>query len=149
MIDIRKGIKADAETIAAFQVTMARETEDLVLDLATVVKGVNKILDEPDRGYYLIAESEGEIIASLLVLYEWSDWRNGDVLWIHSLFVVEAHRGKGIFRKMYDKLQKFVDENESYKGIRLYVEKTNEKAQKVYNAIGMTKEHYDMYEWLK
>ena len=146
---MRKGNKADAATIASFQVEMAWETEALELDYNTVLKGVNKVLDEPNRGYYWLAESDNEVIASMLVLFEWSDWRNGDVLWIHSLFVKPAFRGKKVFRKMYESLKAIVNENDQYKGIRLYVEKTNVKAQKVYDAIGMTREHYDLYEWLK
>ena len=146
---IRKGGKKDAATIAAFQLAMAQETEDLALDQATVIKGVNRILDEPIRGHYWLAEKDSEVIASLLVLYEWSDWRNGDVLWIHSLYVKPEFRGQKVFRQMYDGLQKMVNETDHYKGIRLYVEKTNIKAQKVYEAIGMTREHYDLYEWLK
>ena len=149
MLKIRKGNISDAKIIADFQVYMAKETEDLALDINTVIKGVNKVLDEPERGYYLLCEVDVKVVASLLVLFEWSDWRNGEVLWIHSLFVAKDYRGKGVFRKMYDKLQQEVLEKEQYKGIRLYVEKTNIKAQNVYNAIGMTKEHYDMYEWLK
>ncbi len=148
-MQIRKGGKKDAGIIAQFQLDMAQETEGLALDLPTVLKGVNRILDEPYRGYYWLAEEKGEIIASLLVLYEWSDWRNGDVLWIHSLYVKPPFRGKKVFRKMYDALQQLVREQEHYKGIRLYVEKTNLKAQQVYEAIGMTREHYDLYEWLK
>lgn len=146
---IRKGNKADAATIAGFQVEMAWETEALALDHATVLKGVDRILDEPSRGYYWLAEAENEVIASMLVLFEWSDWRNGEVLWIHSLFVKPAFRGKKVFRRMYDGLKTAVNGHAPYKGIRLYVEKTNVKAQKVYEAIGMTKEHYDLYEWLK
>lgn len=146
---MRKGNKADAATIASFQVEMAWETEALELDYDTVLKGVNKVLDEPNRGYYWLAEADNEVIASLLVLFEWSDWRNGDVLWIHSLFVKPAFRGKKVLKKMYEALKAVVNESEQYKGIRLYVEKTNVKAQKVYDAIGMTREHYDLYEWLK
>jgi len=146
---MRKGNKSDAATIASFQVEMAWETEEMKLDYNTVLKGVNKILDEPNRGYYWLAEADSEVISSMLVLYEWSDWRNGDVLWIHSLYVKPAFRGKKVFRKMYDALKAVVNENDRFKGIRLYVEKTNLKAQKVYDAIGMTREHYDLYEWLK
>ncbi|MEM1134511.1 MAG: GNAT family N-acetyltransferase [Bacteroidota bacterium] len=149
MLEIRKGQHQDISAIADFQVKMAKETEDYDLDRSTVLKGVKRILDEPARGYYLLSEVEDKVIASKLILFEWSDWRNGEVLWIHSLYVLPEYRGKGIFRKMYDKLKQEVEENSNYRGIRLYVEKANTKAQKVYDAIGMTNEHYDMYEWLK
>ena len=34
-------------------------------------------------------------------------------------------------------------------GLRLYVEKANHAAHQVYRAMGMSPDHYDLYEWLK
>ncbi|MBB6461302.1 GNAT family N-acetyltransferase [Flammeovirga kamogawensis] len=136
-------------TIADFQVKMALETEDYKLDLATVTKGVQHIFDNQNVGRYVIVEDNGKCIASMLNLYEWSDWRCGNVLWIHSLFVIEEYRRQGIFRDMYEFVKNEVDASEDLRGLRLYVEKNNDRAQKTYKAMGMTKEHYDMYEWLK
>jgi RimJ/RimL family protein N-acetyltransferase len=31
----------------------------------------------------------------------------------------------------------------------LYVEKRNAAAQKVYERLGMSREHYEMFEWMK
>jgi ribosomal protein S18 acetylase RimI-like enzyme len=39
--------------------------------------------------------------------------------------------------------------DENIQGIRLYVDKTNIHAQKVYKSIGMIDEHYHMFEWMK
>jgi len=33
--------------------------------------------------------------------------------------------------------------------VRLYVDKRNAAAQRVYERLGMTREHYDLFEWLK
>ncbi len=148
-ITIRKAHREDIETIVEFQQKMAWETEQLELDSATVHEGVKRLFIEPQRGNYWVAEVDGVIVASTLVLYEWSDWRNGDVMWVHSVFVLAEHRKRGIFKKMFTYLKEIVEDSSSYKGIRLYVEKTNTNAQKVYKAIGMSNEHYDLYEWLK
>ncbi|GAA4823223.1 GNAT family N-acetyltransferase [Algivirga pacifica] len=147
-IQIRQANQQDLASIADFQLTMAWETESLKLDLPTVRQGVAHILNNPEIGCYWVAEYQGEVIACLLNLYEWSDWRNGNVLWIHSLFVKDPYKGQGVFRQMYDFLKERVQNDPDLRGIRLYVEKTNLNAQKVYEAIGMTKEHYDLYEWL-
>ena len=34
-------------------------------------------------------------------------------------------------------------------GIRLYVDRRNTAAQRVYERTGMSREHYEMFEWMK
>jgi hypothetical protein len=81
MILIRKAIPSDASLIIDFQVRMAWETEKMKLDAETVKKGVNEVFNDNSRGIYFIAETEGRVVASLLITYEWSDWRNCNVWW--------------------------------------------------------------------
>ncbi len=149
MLKIREANKEDLETIANFQLAMARETESLELDKPTVINGVNKILDDPSTGKYIIAEKENTVVASLLTLYEWSDWRNGQVIWIHSVYVLPQYRKGGAFKAMYAHLKSVVEQNGQYKGLRLFVDKTNATARKVYESLGMNGEHYALYEWMK
>lgn len=149
MISVRHATPLDFETIAGFQVRMARETENISLDPETVTRGVKRVFAKPDLGKYYVAEVNDKVIASLLTTYEWSDWRNGTVLWIQSVFVEPAYRNKGVFRMMYEKVQQVVLENETFLGIRLYVDKSNHPAQKVYNKLGMNGDHYLLFEWMK
>ncbi|GAH27290.1 unnamed protein product, partial [marine sediment metagenome] len=79
----------------------------------------------------------------------WWYWRNGTVLWIHSLYVIPQARNRGIFKKLYLNLKKQIQQSPELMGLRLYVDKRNKSAQKVYEKLGMDKEHYDLYEWLK
>jgi ribosomal protein S18 acetylase RimI-like enzyme len=146
---IREAKIADIPVIADFQVSMAAETENIKLDLNTVRWGVNKVFYDKATGTYLVAEQDEKIVASLLMLYEWSDWRNGQVIWIHSVYVKPEYRKHGIFKEMYSHLKKLVAENENCKGLRLYVDKTNTNAMKVYESLGMSGDHYIVYEWMK
>jgi ribosomal protein S18 acetylase RimI-like enzyme len=128
---------------------MAWESEELKLDQPTVEKGVAAVFADRSKGGYWVAETEeGEVIACLLTVPEWSEWRNGTVWWIHSVYVVPEARRKGVFRSMYAHLKKRVESREDEKGLRLYVEHNNEVAQAVYRAMGMTDEHYRLFEWL-
>ena len=137
-------------TIAQFQVDMALETEELNLELEIVLKGVAAVFDDSSKGKYFVAlDDQRNCVASLLTVNEWSDWRCKNVIWIHSVFVVKSMRGSKVFKKMYEYLQKQVSENSELAGLRLYVDKRNTKASAVYEKIGMTKEHYDLYEWLE
>jgi len=151
-LSIRPGEPGDAATIVDFQLRMARETEDLGLDPETLSRGVGAVFADPGKGRYWIAERRGETAATvgcLLTTYEWSDWRNGVVLWIQSVYVVPEERGRGVYRALYERLRRQVDESPDLKGIRLYVEKRNAAAQRVYERLGMSREHYDLFEWLK
>ncbi len=146
---IRKASSKDKMFIVASQVRMAQESEELSLDEKIVGKGVEHILTNPEIGFYLIAEDGEQACACLLVLKEWSDWRAGNVLWIHSVFVLKPHRKKGVFSKMYQTLKNDVIQDDELQGLRLYVDKTNLNAIKVYEKLGMNSEHYHMYEWMK
>ena len=148
-LHIRLALPGDAGTIAELQVRMARETEDLELDLETVGRGVRAVLDDPRKGEYWIAEAGGQVVGCLMVTPEWSDWRNGTVLWIQSVYVLPELRGSGIYRRMYEHLRERVLDSPDLMGIRLYVDRRNTAAQAVYERLGMSREHYEMFEWLK
>ncbi len=124
---------------------MAIETENKTLDPAVLGAGVQAVLDEPERGFYLIAEREGEAVGSLLVTYEWSDWRNGDFFWIQSVYVSPDARRTGVFRALYAAVEQRARDAGAV-GLRLYVEHENTRAQQTYEGLGMQRCHYHMYE---
>ena len=148
-IKIRPGLLFDIQIIAEFQIRMAFETEQMKLDPPTVEKGVSAVFDDPSKGKYWLAEVDGNVVASLLAIPEWSDWRNGTVLWIHSVYVPVAYRKKGVFKKLYSHLKTMVETSPELRGLRLYVDKSNTAAQDVYNSLGMSGEHYYLFEWMK
>lgn len=145
MIETRLALPIDQTFIVDAQLAMALETERLSLVPDTVRSGVRYMFDHPDRGFYLMVERSGETVGCMLVLKEWSDWRNGDVWWLHSVFVVKEARGTGSFRALYDDVTRRA-QAAGARGLRLYVDKTNTHAQSVYAALGMTDEHYRLFE---
>ena len=155
MADLRSDLKVraaqpgDAKAIVEFQLRMARETEALELDRDTLTRGVNAVFADPGKGAYWMAERDGQVVGGLLTTFEWSDWRNGVILWIQSVYVVPEERGRGVYRTLYEHLRRRVAADSGLKGIRLYVDKGNTAAQRVYERLGMTREHYDTFEWLK
>jgi GNAT superfamily N-acetyltransferase len=148
MITIRKASPDDAQAIIDFQQKMAWETEKLTLATDIVTKGVKAVFADQNLGQYWVAENEGQVVASLLITYEWSDWRNANVWWFQSVYVLEEYRRTGVFRKMYTYIKEEADNN-GVVGLRLYVESKNLKARITYEALGMSSEHYTMYEWLR
>jgi GNAT superfamily N-acetyltransferase len=148
MIKIRKATPLDSADIIDFQQKMAWETEKLHLPEEVVTKGVGAVFGSESLGQYWVAEKSGKVVASLLITYEWSDWRNAPVWWFQSVYVLPAHRRNGIFRLMYVHVKEEA-ERQNVAGLRLYVETNNLTACKTYEALGMNSEHYRMYEWLK
>ena len=148
-IQIRKGEGSDCAAIAGFQVAMAWETEKYKLDPETVLKGVGAVLDNEKLGAYYVAVVENKVVGSLLTTFEWSDWRNGTVLWIQSVFVDSSCRKQGVYAALYSHIKALVNGEDSLKGIRLYVDESNKKAMEVYARLGMNGEHYRVFEWMK
>lgn len=146
---IREAKTTDTASLLDFQLKMALETENIQLEIHTLTQGINRLFKDPGKGRYYVAEAEGEVIGCLMTTYEWSDWRCGTVTWIQSVYVSEAWRGKGAFRKLYSHIRRLVEEDPDLKGIRLYVDKKNESAQKVYASLHMNGDHYTVFEWMK
>ena len=144
---IREGNIDDLETLIGFMIAMAKETEDLDLQAEVLRPGIKAALEDSQKGVYYVAEIDGKIAGSLMTTFEWSDWRNAWVLWVQSVYTHPDFRGKGVYKSLYQMLVKKVEAGE-YAGIRLYVDKTNTNAQKVYEQLGMNGEHYRFYEWM-
>jgi ribosomal protein S18 acetylase RimI-like enzyme len=134
--------------IVSFQIAMALETEGINLDEAVITSGVKAVFDDPSKGVYFIVKDGDKAIASNLITYEWSDWRNRNIWWIQSVYVRPEYRKQGVFKTLYNHLKEQVELN-NIGGLRLYVDKTNTRANEVYTRLGMDGEHYDYFEWMK
>ncbi|QQR89752.1 MAG: GNAT family N-acetyltransferase [Myxococcales bacterium] len=145
---VRDGCIKDAEVITTFQQRMAWVTEGKSLDAETVSTGVRTVFNNPEFGCYLVAEIDGEVVGSLLITQEWSDWRNGLFWWIQSVYVDENVRRRGVYRAMHEEARKRAKAAGNVVGIRLYVERENTIAQQSYMQLGMKPTHYDVYEEL-
>ncbi len=148
-LQIREARRDDAAAIIEFQLAMARETEEVALDPGILTRGVNAVFDRPELGRYFVAESDGRVVASLMITYEWSDWRNGTVWWIQSVYTIPEFRRRGVYAALYAHIRAHVDPDPAIRGIRLYVDTRNGSAQQVYAKLGMEGEHYKVFEWMK
>jgi GNAT superfamily N-acetyltransferase len=142
---IRAATRADISDLLAWNAAMAWETEHKTLDAAVLERGITGVFDQPQRGFYLVAERNGVAVGCLLVTYEWSDWRNGDFWWIQSVYVVAEARRSGVFRALHAEVAQRARSAGAI-GLRLYVETENRRAQQTYVDLGMQRCHYFMYE---
>lgn len=144
-VTLRLAVPQDAQVIADYNVAMAWETEQIRLDPPTVLAGVRAALADAGKASYFVAEVAGRVGAQLMITHEWSDWRNGDIWWIQSVYVHPDFRRRGLFRLLYQHATTLAKE-QGAAGIRLYVEKENESAQRTYASLGMEATHYLVME---
>lgn len=145
VLRIRPAQLADLPLLVDFNGKLAYETERLSLDPAVLKAGVANVLTNPTTATYFVAELDGTVVGSAMITHEWSDWRNGDIWWIQSVYVVPAARRSGVFTVIYAYLRKSARAAGAI-GLRLYVETNNVTAQRAYAALGMTTAHYAVME---
>ncbi len=149
-ITIRQASLPDAVHIAEFNEKMALETERVELIPEVILAGVRRLIENETLGFYLVAEvgnkSATQIVGSLMVTTEWSDWRNGQFWWIQSVYVTAKWRRKGVYSRLYARVKQLAEQNHNVCGYRLYVENENTIAQSTYNHLGMHETHYKIYE---
>ena len=146
-IDIRDATVADAEFITHGNIAMALETENKTLDPAVTGPGVRALLSDPLKGRYFVASENAEPAGQLMLTTEWSDWRNGDFWWIQSVYVVPQFRRHGVFRALFEHVERAATAADDVCGIRLYVERDNARARQTYLDLGATMSDYDLMEW--
>ena len=145
IVEINKATLDDAVVIAEFNRRMAKETENMILDENVILNGVKNLMQQPDLGFYIVAKIENQVCGCLMITKEWSDWRNGLIWWIQSVYIHADYRRQGIFRKMYQYISDYAKE-QGIIGLRLYVEHSNSVAQKTYSELGMKKCDYHIFE---
>lgn len=145
-LNIRKATENDIEIIARFNIAMAMETEEKALREETVLAGVRGLFSHPEAGFYIVAEVDHQVVGTLMITMEWSDWRNGVFWWIQSVYIQPEFRRQGIYRSLYTWVKQLARDYPEVCGFRLYVEKENYAAQKTYQSLGMQPTHYLLYE---
>lgn len=145
-MNIRLGHRDDVDALVEFNHAMAIETEGKLLDREILRPGVEKVFSDHNKGFYVVATEQDNIVGGMMITFEWSDWRNAWFWWIQSVYIKPEARGKHTYSRMYSFVKERAREAGDVCGFRLYVETDNLHAQKVYGALGMNRSPYLMYE---
>jgi GNAT superfamily N-acetyltransferase len=143
---VRPARAEDLDTIVEFNAALAWESEHLTLDQAILRAGVTAGLADTHKARYFVVESAGRIVGQLMLTLEWSDWRNGWLWWIQSVYVVPESRRQGIFRLLYEHVAETAARAGDVAGLRLYMERDNSRAEATYLAVGMERTPYVVLE---
>ena len=145
-IHVRPARQEDVSLMVRWQRAMALETEDKPLDEAVLARGIQRAFEDEAKGRYFVAEIGGQPAGTLMLTWEWSDWRDGWWWWIQSVFVDESFRRRGVYRALYAHVLAQAEADPEVRGIRLYVEEENSNARRTYEFLGMQHPGYVMYE---
>ena len=148
-ITIRLATPVDEDTVVDFNCRLAEESESKKLDRPTVQLGVRAILANPQHGRYFLANIGNQIVGQMMHTFEWSDWRNGEIWWLQSVYVHPNFRRQGVFRSLFQHLQSEAAASPNVVGLRLYVEEHNTSAQATYEQLGLKLAGYVVMESLK
>eukprot|EP00672_Neobodo_designis_P021063 CAMPEP_0174832738 /NCGR_PEP_ID=MMETSP1114-20130205/3829_1 /TAXON_ID=312471 /ORGANISM="Neobodo designis, Strain CCAP 1951/1" /LENGTH=404 /DNA_ID=CAMNT_0016066603 /DNA_START=65 /DNA_END=1279 /DNA_ORIENTATION=- len=178
-VTIRPATEADAATVAEFEQQLSITTEGNRLDQAAVERGVRVPLERPNLARIFVAcvyrragenndsfvsapddeddssdDKNGakkveEIIGFMTAGVQWSEWEGGFVHYVFSTFIAEPYRGRGVFGQLFRFVKKYVLADRLSVGMRLYVERENDRAQETYKRLGMEIEDFVMFKWMK
>jgi GNAT superfamily N-acetyltransferase len=146
MIRVIDARPSDIPAIVEFNAALARETEHKELPLDILTRGVTRLLDKPEVGQYFVAEVDGKIVGCMMITYEWSDWRDGLIYWLQSVYVRAEYRRRGVFRALLSAVEQKAKSSPDVCGIRLYVERENAPAQATYQKHGLGPTPYQVME---
>ena len=144
-VKIREASASDIPALAENNKALAEETENIQLNSETLLSGVCNALERKDC-HYFVAEFNGEVAGQIMITHEWSDWRNGVMWWIQSVYVRPEYRNKGVFRALFTYIEQLARNRADVKALRLYVLQNNQSGKNTYKALGMRDSQYIVYE---
>lgn len=142
---IRVAEQKDAPDIAQHNMMLAAETEGWHPCFEDALKGTKELLDHREKGFYLVAEHDSELVGQIMVTVEWSDWRNKEIWWIHRIFVNQEWRHQGVFSQLLEELKTMAKQANVFV-LRLYVITSNQKAISLYQYLGWDKAPFYIFQ---
>jgi ribosomal protein S18 acetylase RimI-like enzyme len=145
-ITVRDADARDVADIVDCNRRLALESEAKILDVEILTAGVHRALAHPELCRYFVAEADHKVVGTTMVTYELTDWRDGLLWWLQSVYVDPAYRRAGVFRALYRHVVERAREQKDVRGLRLYVHHDNARAMRTYEAMGMAQAQYAFYE---
>lgn len=144
-INIREAHEDDLIVLVENNKALADETESIQLNADVLKKGIIEALKR-EECHYFVAVVDEKVVGQTMITYEWSDWRNGIIWWIQSVYVHPEYRKQGIFRSLFRHIENLAKINPEVKALRLYVMHNNHAGQGTYQSLGMHDSGYIVFE---
>jgi len=144
-ISVREAHRDDLEILVENNQALAKETEALRLDAVVLKQGIEQALKR-EECHYFVAETSGKVVGQTMITYEWSDWRNGVIWWMQSVYVTPEYRKQGVFRSLFTHIENLARTHPQVRALRLYVMHNNDAGQRTYQHLGMNDSGYIVFE---
>ena len=144
-IIIREACESDLPSLVEYNLALAKETENLDLNKDTLRLGIQNSF-ALQGCHYFVAETEGNVVGQTMITSEWSDWRNGTIWWMQSVYVHPSYRKQGVFSKIFKHIETIAKKKSTIQSLRLYVMQNNQAGLKTYQSVGMNSSGYLVYE---
>lgn len=145
---VRRATLDDLPALVEGNTRLAAETEDKHLDAHVLSEGIRTLLAQPHRGRYFVACRGSRVVGQLMITPEWSDWRNGEIWWIQSVYVWPEFRRQGVYRALHAAMLQAARQQGNVVALRLYVVQGNAPARRTYESQGLRDAGYIVYEHL-
>lgn len=145
-IVIQKASLEHLDTIIDFNLALALETENRVLDEQVLRQSIRSILQNPQKGVYILAFLGQEVVGQIMYTYEWSTWRNANFMWLTDLYIPPQHRKKGIFKHLCKYVMDLYRQDPHVVGLRFCVDKDNTAVVPLYQKAGWKEGNYNLWE---
>ena len=139
---VRDAKVTDFDALVAFTLREAQEAEAYAADEVAVRRGIAAAFDElPPPSAYWVAEFDGQVVASVSVVREWSNFRGGHYWWIQSIFILPTHRGGGVLEMLIDHVA-VAARDAGALDLRLCAHESNARALQAYRRCGFAATPY-------
>lgn len=144
---IRKAVRSDLIILTDFSLLIAKETEGEKLDATIVKRGIEKVLLDSTVGQIFVACDKDKVIGCFMLNgREWSEWRNGFILWLTGTYTAIDYRRMGVRKALYDHACNWAKSQSEVKGLRGYRHKSNNTIHSAAISGGMKETEYRINE---
>jgi len=147
--EIREAEKSDLDVLMNFSLHIAEETEAKILNQEKVRSGIKSVLDDPSKGIIFVACDKKIVIGCFMINgREWSEWRNGYILWLTGTYTAVEYRRMGVRKALFDFAVRWGKSQPQVIGLRGYRHKLNNAIHSAALTGGMQETEYRINEYL-
>lgn len=137
----------DLDALTSFSIRIAKETENKNIDDSLVKLGIERVLKDSEKGITFVACDRDEVIGCFMINgKEWSEWRNGYILWLTGTYTHPDYRRMGVRKTLFEHAKKWAKSQPDVKGIRGYRHKSNNAIHSAALTGGMQQTAYRINE---
>ena len=141
---VRRAELDDLDQLSIFTAAEYCEAERTAEAPESIFQGVKAALEDDSLGiYWVLVTDDSQLIGSVSVVKEWSDWHAGYYWWIQSMYIQPEYRGMGLMEKLLDAVKAAARGNNAL-DLRLYVHKLNTRAIQAYRKSGFCDSDYQI-----